>query len=379
MSEAETEGVEVPFPLVADETLDRLNEFGPRVREDYEEFKQEFITWLATEGKNPKRRRGYAETTIRATSYKIESTFRWFWNQLGKYSLEFKPEDADEFMDTLAMFSDYHDSTLLVYVKAINRFFSFKNQRYGANYGWECDIELSQKNQKTRDYFRQSEFPALYEAALTYNTVKSYNNSGMTPEERDKVKAHVAQRLGIPKRKVGPEEFKKANSWKIPSIVAVTLDTGLRPIEVGRAKTSWVDLEHGELRIPKEESTKNYENWTCALSDTAVKALKRWLNERDAYEIYQDRERLWLTERGNPYSSASLNYLLEQLLEESEIEARGRNLTWYSIRHGVATLWANEEGLHHAQEQLRHKSTKTTMKYVHSDSQKRGTKADSMW
>ena len=42
-----------------------------------------------------------------------------------------------------------------------------------------------------------------------------------------------------------------------------------------------------------------------------------------------------------------------------------RELTWYSIRYGVASSWANEYDLQHAQEQLRHEMSETTMRYVH--------------
>lgn len=57
----------------------------------------------------------------------------------------------------------------------------------------------------------------------------------------------------------------------------------------------------------------------------------------------------------------------------------GRDLTWYSLRHGVATLWANEYGVQQAQEQLRHEKIKSTMHYVHSGSDTRNAKANDSW
>ncbi|WP_142858280.1 tyrosine-type recombinase/integrase [Salinigranum halophilum] len=374
------ESPDYDFRIVAQQTESALDEFGPRVDADYRKFKQDFLKWLSTLGKNPTRRRGYSATTLKTTNYKVDKAYRWLWRTEGKYSLNFGPTHADEMMEELALMSNYADSTLLTFVKAIKRLFKYKNHQENTDHEWDCKVQLSQATtSNTRDYFRQSEFPALYEAALSYNTVKSYNNSTMTPEERENLKIHLAQRFGVEKEHISPDHFKRANCWKVPSLVSVTLDTGLRPIEVGRATVDWVNLQHGELNIPKEESTKNYENWSCALSQKTVDALGRWMNERQVYEDYDGRDDLWLTQRANPYDSNSLNYLLDKLLEEADIDSQGRDLSWYSIRHGVATLWANNEGIHHARDQLRHKSSSTTMRYVHSDSKIRGEKADSMW
>jgi hypothetical protein len=59
------------------------------------------------------------------------------------------------------------------------------------------------------------------------------------------------------------------------------------------------------LRIPREESSKNHENWTVSLTDRTTTALERWLDERENYGRYDDTDALWLTTRGNPYASKS--------------------------------------------------------------------------
>ena len=208
--------------------------------------------------------------------------------------------------------------------------------------------------------------------------MKSYHS--VSPDERSQSKAFVAQRLGIPKKKVGPEEFKKANSWKHPSMITVTLDTGLRPIEVGRAKVSWVNLEDNELNIPKDEVTKNEAHWNCAIKGRTAKALKRWLDERASMDKYDDRDELWLTQKSSPYSSKSYNALLHRVIESGDTSVpEHKQISWYSIRHGVATYWANHVGPHHAQEQLRHKSLNTTMKYLHSDAETRNSAVEQIW
>ena len=141
------------------------------------------------------------------------------------------------------------------------------------------------------------------------------------------------------------------------------MDAGLRPIEVGRAKVSWVDLGNAVLRIPKEESSKNTENWTVPLLDRTATFLKKWLEERHQYDRYAGSDRLWLTREANPYTTQSLNHVMKRLCEIAGIDRTHRKVTWYSIRHSTGTYMAREEGLGAAQQQLRHKSERTTMKY----------------
>lgn len=274
---------------------------------------------------------------------------------------------------------DWGASNVLTFKKTVKRYFKWHDFTGSSDWAeeWECPIEVSEKQRTERDYFRPHEFPELYRATLDYGAVKNYGEC--TPEERDEFKAVLAQRFEMPKEEVSREEFKKANSWKFPSMMAVVLDTGLRPIEVGRMKTDWVNLSDKTLDIPPKEATKSDNNWKCALSKKTVRALSRWLNEREAYEKYEGSDLVWLNRIGNAYNSKSLNHFLDNVLEKADIDPMGRDLTWYSIRHGVASLWANTYGIQHAQEQLRHEKIETTMRYVHSDSNERNAMADEAW
>lgn len=143
----------------------------------------------------------------------------------------------------------------------------------------------------------------------------------------------------------------------------MSLDAGLRPIEVERAVTSWVDTENAVLRIPKEDSSKNYNNWTVSLRDQTARILSRWLDQRETYTRYEDTDRVWLTSHGNPYQSQALRYVLSRLCEIVEIDTEDRSLSWYALRHSTGTYLTREEDLAAAQAQLRHKSPETTMKY----------------
>ena len=364
------------FPLVAEETIEALSDQHARAVNDYESWKRDLLTWLHTEGKDPDRLRGYAEDTLRNTNYKIDQIMRWLWNQRD-YTTELTAEDADQLMRELGRYSEYTDANLNNFVKTLKRIFAYHNHEKGKNIEWECSIDLNEPSVTNRDYFKKDEFRTLYEAALAHGTVKHYHSC--TPDERAELKAYLAQRFEKPKEDVGLEDFEQANSMKIPSLVSVSLDCGLRPVEVGRAKVDWVNFEDATLDIPQEESSKNEDNWKCVLSNKSVRALRTWIEERSSYEVYEGRDELWLNGKGNPYGSTSLNYLLNQLIERGGIQPAGRDLSWYSIRHGCATVWADEEDIHDAREQLRHKKVETTLGYAHSGAESRHNKVNSKW
>ena len=364
------------FPLVAQETIEALDDQHARAQSDYETWKRDLLEWLYFEGKDPDRLRGYSKDTLRNSNYKIDQVMRWLWNQRG-YTTELTPEDADQLMRELGRYSEYTDANLNNFVKVIKRIFAYYNHEKGKGIEWECDLTLNEPSVTNRDYFKKDEFLALYEASLAHGTVKHYN--ACTRKERKELKSYLAQRYEKPKEEVGPDDFEEANSMQIPSIVSVSLDCGLRPVEVGRAKVDWVNFEDNTLDIPREESSKNDNNWKCVLSNKSFRALQTWLEERSSYEKYDGRDELWLNSKGNPYSSTSLNYLLNQLIERGGIKPAGRDLSWYSIRHGVATVWADEEKIHDAREQLRHKKVETTLGYAHSGAASRHNTVNSKW
>jgi len=245
--------------------------------------------------------------------------------------------------------------------KALQRLFKYRAHQLGETVDWEPDHTFSESLDQPRDFLTIEERRAVREAALEYGSVPAYK--GLDPEARERWKIYLAQRFEKPKAEIGPAEFERANGWKIPSLVWTSLDAGLRPVEVERARTSWVDTENQLLRIPKAESSKNTDNWTVALSRRTAQALDRWLRERAEYQRYAETDALWLTREANPYGSQSLRRLLHRLCDLADIPTANRTMSWYTIRHSVGTYFTREEDLAAAQAQLRHKSPDTTMRY----------------
>jgi hypothetical protein len=58
--DVESRKVDLPFPLVAEETLEALRDCHARAGVNYRAWKRQFLQWLYYEGKDPERRRGYS-------------------------------------------------------------------------------------------------------------------------------------------------------------------------------------------------------------------------------------------------------------------------------------------------------------------------------
>ena len=265
-----TEHVE-DIVVIPEKSQNYLNE---RQLLDYRSHREQLIRWTLTLGKNPEKAEGYAHETARARSYRLDRFYRWVWqNQTDGYTLEITTDHANKYLKYLA-YQEHSKTFKASCQKAIKMLFKWQNFQQGKEIDWEPVINFNQYNgtSQPRDFLTREERRKLREASLEHGSVPHYNS--VTPEERDKWKAHLAQRFGKPKEEIGMDDWKRANSWKEPSIIWTAMDAGLRPIEVGRARVSWVDLENGLLRIPREDSSKNTENWTVSLLERTTTSSK---------------------------------------------------------------------------------------------------------
>lgn len=327
---------------------------------DYHSYRKQFLEWLLHLGKNPEKAVGYSEYTVYESGYRAAAFDRWVWDRHDEYRLPPTHEDADEYLQEVA-YDDRSHSTKGKIQEMLKRYFRWLAQKHGMD-EWEPDISFaSSGGSQPQDFLTQDERRQIRQAALEHGSIPSYNS--LTSEERGTWKGYVAQVLDKPADEVSPDDWNQVEGWKITSLVWTSLDAGLRPVEVGRATTQWVDTSNEVLRIPKEESSKNRENWLVSITDRTAKALDRWLDEREHYDRYADTDTLWLTTHDNPYGSKSLGRLLRRLCKQVGIRTDNRQLSWYAIRHSVGTYMTHERDLAATKAQLRHKSVKTTMKY----------------
>lgn len=340
--------------LVPTKARKRLNE---RQILDYREHRRELIQWLLNLGKEPSQGEGYATGTVKRRCSYLDRWYRWVWDEEGRYTTALTHDHADEYCKHLA-YRDISDTAKVAYQ---NTLLSYWDWRDGGEWEPEITFTDTSSSSEPRDYLTKDERTAIREAALDRGSAPSYNS--VSGDELDRWKIYLSQWFGKPKSEVTKDDFDRANGFKIPSLVCVSLDAGLRPIEVGRAKVSWVDLDNAVLRIPKADSAKNDGNWTVSLRRRTAEMLAMWLRERELYPKYEDTETLWLTRKDTQYNTRSLKYLLRRLCDHAGIKYENRRMTWYAIRHSVGTYMAREEGLAAAQAQLRHKNIQTTARY----------------
>jgi len=351
------------IPLVTNKARDYLN---PRQEIAYREHRRELAEWMLNLGKNPEKAEGYSQSVAETRMNRLDMFYRWVWDQKGRYIQDMTTDHADAWMRDLAK-RDMKESSKCNYQKAVQTLFKWKREAKGKDVEWEPEIEYSDPSTSynPRDYLTREDRKKLREAAMEYGSVPHYNS--LSPEERERWKNDLAQKFKKPKEDIGKKDFERANSFKYTSMIYVTLDAGLRPVEVKRANVEWVDVENGVLRIPREESSKNRENWIIPLKSETASILRQWLDERDRHSRYDGRDALWLTKYGNRYGKDSFRRdVFRKIAKEAGLDLEDRDLSPYSIRHSTGTYMAAEESLSVAAEQLRHKSKRTTEKYEHA-------------
>ena len=329
---------------------------------NYREHRTKFLSWLLNVGKDPERAEGYSPHTVYGTAYRTARFDKWRWEEFGGYSMPPTEEEAKAFVEWLAFDYDQSETAKGKLQEGVQRYNRWLQHRQNAD-EWEYDYQFDSSggNHQPQDFLTREERRKIRQAALRRGEIPSPGD--VVGEEREGWLTHIAHLLDKPRDAIDADDWEQVEGWKVPSLVSVNLDAGLRPDEVRRASTRWVDVQNGVLRIPKEESSKNVGNWTVGLKDETVAYLERWLEERDRYDRYEDTDALWLTARGNRYSSNSLRRLLHRLCEDAGIETANRKMSWYTIRHSVGTYMTKERDLAAAKAQLRHKNPKTTMKY----------------
>lgn len=356
--------------IVRDKTLVVLN---PLQEEDFISEMQDWYQWLLKKGNKIDERdpRGQEETT--ATNYlqRFSRIAPEIWEQNGRYTLQFSNEMGDWY---IAQLRDdeitkenglpYADSSKRKQACCLLNYYRF---RYDMRNGdpWEpFTLFDPDSGSHVADPIKLDERRQISEAALTYKTVKRYNNC--TPEERDRIKAELAQRLGKPKSEVTKKDWKTVNRcYKWPSIIMMGLDAGLRPVEVARIEVDWIHLSDGTLHIPREDAAKSDKTWEVQFTERTKKILEKWIRQRAALPKYDESDLLWLTREGNPYSSGPLGRNLRNVMDEAGIDYEDRDISWYSLRHSLATYLATTaDSIEEVRQQMRHKKIESTLRYL---------------
>lgn len=342
---------------------------------DFQDHRQKFVEWMRENGKDPERHDGLADRTIKNYEYRLNAFYEWLWTQNGGYTKALTTKLADEYVRQLNTDAitqrdgtPYKEDSKRKTVNALQKLYAWRTYQFGDS-EWVPKIVFSDDDpfpENRADVFMIDELRRLREGVLEYDTIPAYND--LTPTGRNRWKKYLAQRLGKPKSEVSPTDWERVNtSWKIPSLVLVSIDAGLAPIEVGRATFDWFRFEKETMLIPRSDAAKERDAFEIPLRSDTVDALRRWKKQRKNIEAYDGRDEVWLTRKRNPYSSKSLCNLIRNLCDWVGIDHTDRKIVWYSLRHSIGTYLAKEGDLFEAKDQLRHRNLETTLKYRHFD------------
>ncbi len=231
---------------------------------DYQRYRRELIRWLRREGKDPGAYEGYSDYTVYESAYRCARYDAWVWGHEGRYTVPPRPEHATEYIENTVAYRDVSTATKRKIEEALARYHEWAHQEHNVDERTHEQIFDSSGADSPRDFLTREERRKLREAALA------------------------------------------TGDWREASIILTCLDAALRPVEVRRARVQWVDVENQLLRIPREDSSKNEEDWRTALSQRSAHALSKWLNIRGEKDNYDDTDALWPTRISTRYSSRSL-------------------------------------------------------------------------
>jgi site-specific recombinase XerD len=194
------------YPVTTSKSRERLNE---RQLIDYREERRACLTWLLTFGKDPQQVIGYAPSTVKSRSARMDMFYRFVWEHEGTYTINVTHGHADDWMNRLAERDDIGVTHQRNCVKAMKMLFKWRHHEHGLD-EWDPPFTFSREPAtQPRDYLTREERRTIRAAALDYGAVPSYNNT--TPTERDRVTAYLAQRFEKPKAEVTPADWERAN------------------------------------------------------------------------------------------------------------------------------------------------------------------------
>jgi integrase len=356
---------EMNVPEVRESLQRKLNRLELQM---FEDWRIDFARWTYDRGYNPSQRQGYAYNSMRDIINRVERFCEWLYigDEIRKKN-EDDDFDLDEFIasnngeEFTVEFTAEHLDRYWYHIKAVDNLLDTSRRSINSvelvlkyqGIDWEIpesdevyeQIKREESDPGFRDYYRGYELSEIKLASLRLESVPDRDT--LTEDELDEWAVRLAQRLGKPKYALEDDDW-EADSWKIPSLVFLSCDIGLRPCEIHASRIQWVDTKkEGDayIRIPREEDSKaGKRHRECKVSPETARILNYWLEERAENPKYEDSDAIWLTRKGNPYQSGSLRDLMIRLQREAGMGVAYRENGWYMIRRGVGTDIINKGG-----------------------------------
>ena len=334
---------------------------------DVDEFLTVFHEWLLDRGENPDRNKPMSATGAQNYLARVDQLYR-FVLEFGDLQTprRLTHTQADELISRLdeddiltQSGNQYSQSSKRKFANALQKYFEWLQDEGFTRERWKPNVVFTDGEHESADSLSFEERYQIREAALEYNSLPAYYET--PPAERDRLDALVAQRVGKAKDEVTKRDWREADtSSKTGSLIAVTLETGMIPIEIKNASVEWYNPRQQVFVIPKEFAAKNRPSTELPVTNGTAEVLSEWLRERRHLAGYDGTNRIWLNQRGNPYTSGNLCYLVRQLCTAADIPIENRKIVWYSLRHNLGHTFEEIADVSATKDQLRHQYLETT-------------------
>lgn len=245
----------------------------------------------------------------------------------------------------------YSPDTIANYLKALELFFGFYNDRSPADITQEDIIGFSREYIIGRN--RSVSYQRIFTGALRLFFAQCERRKVGLPEIE-----HPRYERKLP-RVLSKQEVKKLletlPNLKHRAMLSLVYACGLRAGELLRLKPAHIDSARMIIRI---EMSKGKKDRVVPVSEKVLALL------REYYKLY--RPKTWLFEgqaEGQPYTHRSLQQVMKEAARRSKVKGE---VTLHWLRHSYAThLLESGTDLRYIQELLGHSHSKTTEIYTH--------------
>lgn len=171
--------------------------------EDYRDHRRGLIKWALNLGEESRPGTGVRTVHGRSPCTKARQVLPLIWKQEDDYTLNISTSHADEFVYELAQ-QDHSNSSKAGCIKSLKMLFNYKSFKQQKEIEWGPPVNFSSglETYAPRDYLTPDELKRLMES-LKLGTIPNYRS--VTPRERSRWKAYLAQRFEKPKNEIGLE------------------------------------------------------------------------------------------------------------------------------------------------------------------------------
>jgi site-specific recombinase XerD len=96
-------------------------------------------------GKDPGQAEGYSQSTTKQRSYRLDRFYRWLWDGENGYTLNVTVEDADEYMQELAV-AEHSNTYKASLQKSLKMLFNWLKRDENFSIEWSPDISFSESS-----------------------------------------------------------------------------------------------------------------------------------------------------------------------------------------------------------------------------------------